>query len=657
MRPTLRVLARYLEPGTPTGLTGLWTHGTPRSTLLYLYGSTLNKLQSIPESSLYRQSVEAVTKHRMSLVEQTVPPGYNEWSVKARELVAKNAEQFRVASGRVDGSEARTVKLGDRIFVVGAKHEEGDVRIEEWDGEEDEGGELEGIRTPAERKDQVIWAERKPLEDHEKVEWEDEPQLTAEQVHDLEQKIGAGLIEEVIQVAEGELNLIDTMQRSQVWEDLEEKPMDGQWEYFDRKSIRSPSERHQVHLAGVSDIEEDPTRDTKHFPHRGLDRRDPTSDEYSGERPGGEDWHDEGAAVYDEQGRRTLLNTRGSGRPVPGDRRGRPLDTMLRSIHQFLDRGDIARAARAYALVLQMRPGSRTMDVRQHDLWALGAEILMREGETPSATPPDGQAGHRGGILGAGVVKPEALDDDLPGHRHSSSLPPPAGRQANARIPRRWGSPANMPKVKAYFETLIQQHPYDHKFPRSVSALDFQQAMLGCEIYNVHAEHRAALARVEVDGEISEDQQSHSDVPEEDGNGAYARPERQDPQSRLEARREAIQLRALAGMEDITRRMDALMQQLPFRKSNHFLHLRATASLYMADLVVPGGQDAREQCEEAGAQRLRELRTATSALERLMENGGHLDSFARAILEGQHVKTEEHVLPTALYPSLPIRGL
>ena len=117
MRPTLRALARYLEPGTPTGLTGLWTHATPRSTLLFLYGSTLHKLQSLPATSLYRQSVEAVTKHRLSLVEQYTPPGYEAWAAKARELVRSNPEQFRVASGRVDGSEARTVKLGDRIFV------------------------------------------------------------------------------------------------------------------------------------------------------------------------------------------------------------------------------------------------------------------------------------------------------------------------------------------------------------------------------------------------------------------------------------------------------------------------------------------------------------------------------------------------------------
>lgn len=181
MRPTLRLLARYLEPGTPTGLTGLWTHSTPRSTLLYLYGTTLSRLQSIPESSLYRQSVEAVTKKRLGIVEAAVPPGYEEWAAKAKQLVGKDTENFRVNSGRIDGSEARTVKLGDRVFIVGTRHDPKDDRLEEWDGEADEGGELEGIRTAAERADQVIWAERKPLEDHEKIEWEDEPQLTADQ--------------------------------------------------------------------------------------------------------------------------------------------------------------------------------------------------------------------------------------------------------------------------------------------------------------------------------------------------------------------------------------------------------------------------------------------------------------------------------------------
>lgn len=81
----------------------------------------------------------------------------------------------------------------------------------------------------------------------------DELQLTGRRVGEIEDKIGAGLIEEVIDVAQGELNLVDTMEKNQVyvssrpvrhhkpilnnhrWEDLEEKPVEGQWVYFERK--------------------------------------------------------------------------------------------------------------------------------------------------------------------------------------------------------------------------------------------------------------------------------------------------------------------------------------------------------------------------------------------------------------------------------------
>jgi NADH dehydrogenase (ubiquinone) 1 alpha subcomplex subunit 5 len=55
-------------------------------------------------------------------------------------------------------------------------------------------------------------------------------------VQDIERKIGAGLIEEIVEVAEGELKLVETMQKSKVWEDLEDKAPEGQWTYFERKS-------------------------------------------------------------------------------------------------------------------------------------------------------------------------------------------------------------------------------------------------------------------------------------------------------------------------------------------------------------------------------------------------------------------------------------
>ncbi|KAH8912201.1 hypothetical protein BR93DRAFT_922151 [Coniochaeta sp. PMI_546] len=219
--------ARYLEPNAPTGITGLLTHSSPRATLLYLYTTTLDKLKAVPEHSVYRQSVEALTKHRLSIVEQAVPPGYAEWAKTAQKLVADHPEQFNVleeASGSVDGAAAAKIERDGQIFIVRDVVTEVDPRDQEWDGEIDTGSGPEGL------------AQQKDLLDSRQVKWEPEPQLTADQISELEHKIGAGLIEEVVQVAEGELKLVDTMVKAKVWEDLEEAPAEGQWNYFERTS-------------------------------------------------------------------------------------------------------------------------------------------------------------------------------------------------------------------------------------------------------------------------------------------------------------------------------------------------------------------------------------------------------------------------------------
>ncbi|KAK3368952.1 ETC complex I subunit conserved region-domain-containing protein [Lasiosphaeria ovina] len=347
MRRTLRLLAsvkpaRYLEAGTPTGLTGLRTHASPRSTLLFLYQTTLVKLQDVPEHSLYRQSVEAVTRHRLSLVEDVEPEGYEAWAERAAELIEEHPEHFQgtasannaanfVVGARSDAAEhgSGVVEGGSDVseersdqFVVRHLPNEVDQRLEEWDGavsgtrdftnfERDflstrqalerlasltemgmiSAEDLEAInkeyagKPVTEYIDRLAalcnaqateegkitakhieyiqdWADEHTTEEFietlkgitsdfaeaeklgkeamaasesEKVAWEPEPKLTADQISELETKIGAGLIEEVVQVAEGELKLVDIMLQSRPWESLEEQPAEGQWAYFERK--------------------------------------------------------------------------------------------------------------------------------------------------------------------------------------------------------------------------------------------------------------------------------------------------------------------------------------------------------------------------------------------------------------------------------------
>jgi NADH dehydrogenase (ubiquinone) 1 alpha subcomplex subunit 5 len=99
MRSTFRLLAsvkpgRFLESGSPTGLTGLFNHPAPRSTLIYLYSSTLDKLKALPESSVYCQSTESLTRHRLKIVEAVKPEGYDAWAERAKKQIAEHPEVF-----------------------------------------------------------------------------------------------------------------------------------------------------------------------------------------------------------------------------------------------------------------------------------------------------------------------------------------------------------------------------------------------------------------------------------------------------------------------------------------------------------------------------------------------------------------------------------
>ncbi|KAM5465631.1 hypothetical protein MauCBS54593_006406 [Microsporum audouinii] len=229
MRATLRLLAnvkpaRYLEPFTPTGLTGLSTHPSPRPTLIYLYTTTLEKLKAIPESSVYRKSTEALTKHRLEVVKSTKPPGFDAWLERVRALVAENPEKYKAAL-RADGTYA--------AFQV---EEENIAKEDELWGGETSKMQQEGAYLSEEEMEERIKEAEAEAAQHAtpSIHWEAEPALEAAQISEIENKIGGGLIEEVIQVAEGEMKLVDEMVKNKVWEELVEKPKPGQWTYFER---------------------------------------------------------------------------------------------------------------------------------------------------------------------------------------------------------------------------------------------------------------------------------------------------------------------------------------------------------------------------------------------------------------------------------------
>lgn len=215
MRSATRLFAsvqrstQFLEAGAPTGLTGVVTHASPRSTLLYIYHSTLEKLKQFPEHSMYRQSTENLTKHRMNIVEQVKPAGLEEW----HQRIAPVADEFPNAFRRVEIQTQSGGKEYNIIWKAGAL--EG-MKNEEWDDEVVGEPMPEGVRLESEKAWQKQLMRDTQAEHALIPRIETEPPLTVEQVNEIETKIGAGLIEEVIAVAEGESTLVDTMLESKV---------------------------------------------------------------------------------------------------------------------------------------------------------------------------------------------------------------------------------------------------------------------------------------------------------------------------------------------------------------------------------------------------------------------------------------------------------
>lgn len=235
MRAASRLLAavkpgQFLEAGAPTGLTGLVTHASPRSTLLFHYTSTLTKLKNIPESSVYRQSTEALTRHRLRVIEESKPKGWDAWQEKILSQIAEDPEHFHTISNDT-GITVVLPKVSNVDY--------GQNRKAEWDGEVAQAF-PEGIRSDKQRKKDIKAmkgdVDYKPERTFSPTVFAPEPQYTVEAISDLESKLGAGLIEEVIQVAEGEHKLVDEMIKSKIWEPLEEPIPEGQWSYAERNT-------------------------------------------------------------------------------------------------------------------------------------------------------------------------------------------------------------------------------------------------------------------------------------------------------------------------------------------------------------------------------------------------------------------------------------
>ncbi|KAI5838729.1 ETC complex I subunit conserved region-domain-containing protein [Morchella snyderi] len=241
MHPTLRLLTARLPPFSPTGLTGLLTHPNPRPTLIALYNHTLTLLARLPAHSVYRQSVENLTRHRLAIISSVQPDGLADYHQQIAALKQQQHSTSPATTGTSTADELDIVVKQARLLLddFAAEHLHADKTIREYHAAEHRRWTYPrgaGAAAPAHGET------AQPAEAAVVGGGGDtpilpvEPPLSAEQVAEVEAQFGGGLIEEVVDQGWAELKLVSAMEEARVWEELEVVPEEGQWVGFERKA-------------------------------------------------------------------------------------------------------------------------------------------------------------------------------------------------------------------------------------------------------------------------------------------------------------------------------------------------------------------------------------------------------------------------------------
>lgn len=325
------------------------------------------------------------------------------------------------------------------------------------------------------------------------------------------------------------------------------------------------------------------------------------------------------------------------------DAQDKQLGFLTNTILRALEEGDIPRAKRAFGLVRGSEVRGRPVDLRKNALWSLGAEILMRDGETRSRSVLPEEPGPRG----AATQRDEGAEREAPAAEEDDG----AAEARRRRKGRRWGSAANMPRLRAYLESLVRQYPYNRLHPDSVSDLDFHPVLFSCEFYDAWAEHRLALERLAdeseswSDGELDVLPEMDSYMDDNDmraGGGSYRGENLSGRERRLRQAKADLALRALSAMRDVAARMDALMENAPYSQSAELLRLRGMVALYIGDLSVPPAPRTADEDDEGGRVRALEQERARAFFVRMVKSGGRADGCTERWLRDGNASEDDY---------------
>lgn len=213
-------------------------------------------------------------------------------------------------------------------------------------------------------------------------------------------------------------------------------------------------------------------------------------------------------------------------------------------LHRCLSDGDYIRAGRAWAMLLRGEQNGQSIDLRTHDRWGIGAEILMQR---------ELQMAHK--TLDQKIVKT------------SSSTP-------YLRI-----QVESMEKAKEYYERVVLQYPYRKAFPNTTGSLSFSIAMFSLWIHTVKELSSMTLMAIgSSDKKIDETDAEASDE--------VQRSSKSDMEPDRYRKREQVERDTLQSAHEIATQLDGLLVSPPYCDNANFWKLCGEMYLWIADLSV-----------------------------------------------------------------------
>ena len=244
------------------------------------------------------------------------------------------------------------------------------------------------------------------------------------------------------------------------------------------------------------------------------------------------------------------------------------LAALTTILHKCILEEDYIRAGRAWGILLRAEVNGRIMDVRAHDRWGFGAEILSRQ----RLQPIDSLSRQQRSLTLEDHLKQQALFDS-----------------------KQWFSSEGFEKTRGYYERLILQYPYRTALPTAVGVSDFYPAMFGLWIFAEQEKYESSLKSlpesvINLIQDPRKTEQTHQRGPSTHSN------------AEAQMNTELIKQVFLRRCQEIAARLDELLVSPPFSDSTRLGDLQCMVNRWIEDIstntLLPGSEPKSEPEEE-----------------------------------------------------------